>query len=425
MKQLYRKTILPNGVVVQTDYMPHAYSASFGVWIPRGSRHEKKGEYGLSHFYEHLVFKGTRNRTALEIAHSIEDRGGNLEAYTTRQETGFYANVVAEDIPLAVDVIADMLMNPRFDKSEMEKERKVIIEEIYSYDDIPEELAGDVFNAAHFAGCGIAHSITGKVSDVRKLTHEQILEYERQVLCDVPLYVCAAGKVNHDELVNLCVEKFSRKKTGKILPNDNYVCHSGIKIVGKQDITQSNLFWGTSFGYDVLDENMRYAFSLFNVAIGAGISSRLFQKIREDHGLAYSVYSTADVYCNCMDWGVSLATEPKQLKKALSLTIEVTRNFLKNGFEKNELERTKTNIIGGLRMGTDSPEKRVMRLAEQTLHLGRFYPTEESIKSISKMNADEVLEIVRTVFENSKYTIAVVQPEDAKIIDLKKWLQNF
>lgn len=422
MKQFYQKTVLPNGIVVQTDYMPHAYSASVGAWIPRGSRHEKSGEFGLSHFYEHLVFKGTENRTALEIAHSIEDRGGNLEAYTTRQETGFYANVVADDVPLAVDVIADMLMNPRFEKAEMEKERKVIIEEIHSYDDIPEELAGDVFNAAHFAGCGIAHSITGKVSDVKKLTHEQMWEYERQVLCDVPLYVCAAGKVNHEELVNLCVKKFSRKKSGKVSPTDDYSYRGGVKIVGKQDIAQSNLFWGTSFGYDALEENVRYALSIFNVAIGAGMASRLFQKIREEHGLAYSVYSTADVYCNCMDWGVSLATEPRQLKKALSLAIEETNGFLKNGFEKDELERTKTNIIGGLRMGADSPEKRMMRLAEQTLHLGRFYPTDEAVKSVLKMTAEETLEIVRNVFEKGKFTIAVVQPDDVKKPDLKKCL---
>lgn len=423
MKQLYRKTVLPNGVVVQTDYMSHAYSASIGVWIPRGSRHEKQGEHGLSHFYEHLVFKGTENRSALEIAHSIEDRGGNLEAYTTRQETGFYANVVAADVPLAIDVISDMLMNPRFEKSEMEKERKVIIEEIHSYDDIPEELAGDVFNASHFAGCGIAHSITGKVRDVKALTQDQMWEYERQVLCDVPLYVCAAGKVDHDELVGLCADKFARKKSGSKVLVDEYKCRDGVKIVGKQDIAQSNVFWGTSFGYDNLDEKTRYALSLFNVAIGAGMASRLFQKVREDNGLAYSVYSTADVYNNCMDWGVSLATEPRQLKKALSLAIAETSGFLKNGFEKDELERTKTNIVGGLRMGSDSPEKRVMRLAEQTLHLGRFYPTEEAEKNILKMTADETLVVVRDVFEKGKFTIAVVQPDDAKKPDLKEFLR--
>lgn len=414
--------MLSNGVVVLTDYMPHAFSASVGVWLPRGSRHEKKGEFGLSHFYEHLVFKGTENRTALEIAHSIEDRGGNLEAYTTRQETGFYANVVAEDVPLAIDVISDMLMNPRFEKSEMEKERKVIIEEIHSYDDIPEELAGDVFNAAHFAGCGIAHPITGKVRDVKALTNEQMWEYERQVLEDFPIYVCASGKVNHDELVNLCVKKFARKKSGTVAPFDAYKSRGGVKIVEKQDISQSNLFWGTSFGFEQLEENVRYALSLFNVAIGAGMASRLFQKIREEHGLAYSVYSTADVYCNCVDWGVSLATEPRQLKKALSLAIDETRKFLREGFAKDELERTKTNVVGGLRLGADSPEKRVMRLVEQTLHLGAFYPMENTIRGIAKVTADDVVETVRNIFDRKNFTIAVVQPEGTKKLALDRFL---
>lgn len=423
MKQIYRKTVLPNGVVVQTDYMPHSYSVALGAWLPRGSRHEPAVEYGLSHFYEHLVFKGTENRSAFEIACSVEDRGGNLEAYTTRQETGFYATVVKEDVGLAIDVIADMLMNPRFDKVEMEKERKVIIEEIRSYDDIPEEVAGDIFNAVHFKGCGIAHSITGSVKEVRNLTHEQMWEYERQVLQDMPIYVCAAGKVDHDELVDLCAKKFAKKKSGKIWPVDEYKCNSGVKIVGKQDTQQSNLFWGVSFGEKMLEEKNRLALSVFNVAIGAGMSSRLFQKIREERGLAYSVYTTADVYKDCMDWGVSLATEPRQLKTALKLSIDEVHNFIAKGFGKDELERTKANIIGGIRLGADSPEKRVMRLAEQTLHLGDFNPMEDTEKSIAKLTEAEIVDVVKNAFENAKYSISVVQPSDHKKPDLKDFLK--
>jgi len=418
----YRRTVLPNGVVVQTDYMPHAYSASVGAWLPRGSRHEKADEFGLSHFYEHLVFKGTENRSALDIARSVEDRGGNLEAYTTRQETGFYANVVAEDVPLAVDVIADMLMNPRFEKSDMEKERKVIIEEIHSYDDIPEELAGDVFNAAHFAGCGIAHSITGKARDVRSLTLEQMWEYERQVLEDFPVYVCAAGKVDHETLVDICRKKFSAKKSGKKTPSDVYCANSGIKIVSKQDVQQSNLFWGTSFGSDMLEPRNRYAISLFNVAMGAGMSSRLFQKIREERGLAYSVYSTIDVYRDCLDWGVALATEPRRLKTAVSLSSDEINRFLRDGFTKGELDRTRANILGNMRVGADSPEKRVMRLAEQTLHLGRVFSMHEVERGLLTLTEDEVMDVVRTAFEAGKRTIAVVQPDDAKKPDLKEFL---
>ncbi|MBO4436192.1 MAG: insulinase family protein [Fibrobacter sp.] len=418
MKQLVKKTVLDNGITILSDYMPHAYSVAMGVWIPRGSRHEAKDEYGLSHFYEHLVFKGTENRTALEIARSIEDKGGNLEAYTTRQETGFYAQIERSHLPLAVDVIADMLMHPRMDKKEMEKERRVIIEEIHSYDDIPEEIVGDVFNAIHFKGCGIAHSITGNIKQVKSLTHRQMLKYREQVTNEIPLLICASGKVDHEEFVQLCAEKFAQKKCTGTLPADIYRAHNSVKVVQKQDIAQSNLFWGLSFDRNLMDERGRCALSLFNVAMGAGMASRLFQKIREDKGLAYSVYSTADIYCDCTDWGVSLATEPHQLKTALELSLNETRNFLKRGFNKGEFERTKTNILGGMYLGADSPEKRVVRMAEQVLHLGEFHTMEHSEKIIKSMTEDEVVSTVNRLFNAAKFSAAVIEPAGRKKTEL-------
>ncbi|SHH35859.1 Predicted Zn-dependent peptidase [Fibrobacter sp. UWCM] len=418
MKQAVKKTVLDNGITILTDYMPHAYSVAVGVWVPRGSRHEAKDEYGLSHFYEHLVFKGTEKRSALEIAHAIEDKGGNLEAYTTRQETGFYAQIERSHLPLAVDVIADMLMHPRMDKKEMEKERRVIIEEIHSYDDIPEEIVGDVFNAIHFKGCGIAHSITGTVKQVKALTHRQMLKYREQVISEIPLLICASGKVDHEELVQLCAEKFAQKKCSGVLPADVYRAHNSVKVVQKQDIAQSNLFWGLSFDRNLMDERGRCALSLFNVAMGAGMASRLFQKIREDKGLAYSVYSTADIYCDCTDWGVSLATEPHQLKTALELSLNETRNFLKRGFSKGEFERTKTNILGGMYLGADSPEKRVVRMAEQMLHLGEFHTMEHSEKIIKSMTEDEVVVTVNRLFGAAKFSAAVIEPAGRKKTEL-------
>jgi predicted Zn-dependent peptidase len=418
MKQIVKKTVLDNGITILTDYMPHAYSVAVGAWIPRGSRHEAKDEYGLSHFYEHLVFKGTENRSALEIARSIEDKGGNLEAYTTRQETGFYAQIERSHLPLAVEVIADMLMHPRMDKKEMEKERRVIIEEIHSYDDIPEEIVGDVFNAIHFKGCGIAHSITGNIKQVKALTHRQMLKYRAQVTDEIPLLICASGKVDHEELVKLCAEKFAQKKTRGVLPADAYRAHNSVKVVQKQDIAQSNLFWGLSFDRNLMDERGRCALSLFNVAMGAGMASRLFQKIREDRGLAYSVYSTADIYCDCTDWGVSLATEPHQLKTALELSLNETRNFLKRGFNKGEFERTKTNILGGMYLGADSPEKRVVRMAEQVLHLGEFHTMEHSEKIISSMTEDEVVATTNRLFNAAKFSAAVIEPAGRKKTEL-------
>ena len=414
MKQNIKQTVLENGITILTDYMPHAYSATVGVWIPRGSRHEAPDEFGLSHFYEHLVFKGTENRTALEIAHAIEDRGGNLEAYTTRQETGFYAQVESGDVPLAIDVISDMLMHPRFDKKEMEKERGVIIEEVHSYDDIPEELVGDIFNAIHFKGCGIAHSITGTVKQVKSLTRKQMLKYGHQVTDEIPLYVCASGKVNHQQLVELCAEKFEQKKTISAAPDDIYTPNQSTKLVQKSDITQSNLFWGLSFDRSLTNELDRCAFSIFNVAMGAGMASRLFQKVREDKGLAYSVYSTSDLYKDCIDWGVSIATEPHKLNTALSLSVNEVKKFLRHGFLKDELERTKTNILGSMHLGADNPEKRVVRLAEQMLHIGEIHTMEDVEKKIRAITEDEVLATINRLFKTAKYSIAVVEPKSKK-----------
>ena len=414
MKQIVKKTTLDNGITILTDYMPHAYSVAVGVWIPRGSRHETKDEFGLSHFYEHLVFKGTENRSALEIARAIEDKGGNLEAYTTRQETGFYAQIERSHLPLAIDVIADMLMHPRMEKKEMEKERRVIIEEIHSYDDIPEEIVGDVFNAIHFKGCGIAHSITGNIRQVKALTHRQMLKYREQVINEIPLLICASGKVDHEALVELCAEKFAQKKSNGTVPVDSYKSHNSVKVVQKQDIAQSNLFWGLSFDRGLMDERARCALSLFNVAMGAGMASRLFQKIREDRGLAYSVYSTADIYCDCVDWGVSLATEPHQLRTAMDLSLNETRDFLKRGFKKGEFERTKANILGSMYLGADSPEKRVVRMAEQVLHLREFRTMEESEKTINSMTEGEVVAITNKLFDSAKFSAAVIEPAGRK-----------
>ena len=418
MKQTIKQTVLKNGITILTDYMPHAYSAAVGVWIPRGSRHEAPDEFGLSHFYEHLVFKGTENRTALEIAHAIEDRGGNLDAYTTRQETGFYAQVESRDMPLAIDVISDMLMHPRLDKKEMEKERGVIIEEVHSYDDIPEEVAGDVFNAIHFKGCGIAHSITGNVKQVQSLTRKQMLKYGHQVTDEIPLYVCASGKVNHEHLVELCAEKFEQKKVNGTTPHDIYKSNQSVKVVQKSDITQSNLFWGLSFDRELMNDRDRCAFSIFNVAMGAGMASRLFQKVREDKGLAYSVYSTSDLYRDCVDWGVSLATDPQKLKTALNLSVNEVKKFLRHGFLKDELERTKTNILGSMHLGADSPEKRVLRMAELMLHLGEVHTMEEVEKKVRNIEEEEILTTMNRLFDSAKFSVAVVEPKSKKKTEL-------
>jgi predicted Zn-dependent peptidase len=410
LRQKILRTELDNGITVLSDYMPNAYSANVGVWIPRGSRHETAEINGLAHFYEHLVFKGTEKRSAYDIAHTIEDRGGNLEAYTTRQETGFYAQVIREDLPLALDVISDMLMHPRFDPKEIEKERKVIIEEVHSYDDIAEECVGDLFNAIHYKGCGLEFPIAGTVKTVKGLNREGLVEFERQVLEDLPLTICAVGKVEHERIVDLVLEYFEAKKSARKPFANPYKANATQKTKTKKELSQSNLFWGTSF--DFTDGNMDFlrALGLFNVAFGADMGSRLFQKVREERGLAYSVYSMTDVYKDTLGWGVSLATAPHKMDLALSIAKKEFEHFLKNGFEKGELERTKMNVIGGLRIGADSSEKRLMRLADQALHLGCVFSMAETESHVKAFSEEKVVELLREAFKTAPFATAIVKP---------------
>lgn len=409
-RQKISKTELENGITVVTDYMPGTYSANVGVWIPRGSRHENPATNGLAHFYEHLVFKGTEKRSAFEIAHTIEDRGGNLEAYTTRQETGFYAQIVREDVPLALDVISDMLMHPRFEAHEVEKERKVVIEEVHSYEDIAEECVGDLFNEIHYKGCGLALPIAGTVKTVKGLSREKLVECEREVLEDLPLTVCAVGKIEHEKIVDLVRKNFEGKKSAKKNCENFYCANAARKTKSKKDLNQSNLFWGTSFDFREGNIDFLRALGLFNVAFGADMGSRLFQKVREERGLAYSVYSMTDVYRDVLGWGISLATAPHKMDEALEIAQREFQDFLEKGFEKGELERTKRNIIGGLRIGSDSAEKRLMRLADQMLHLGRVYTMAETESQVSKFSEERLMELLREAFTEAPFATAVVKP---------------
>lgn len=422
MQQQILETKLKNGITILTDRMSNAHSTAIGIWIPRGSRHESLEENGLSHFYEHLVFKGTKNRNAFEIASTLEDRGGQLEAYTTRQETGFYAQVVPKDAFLALEVMADMLMNPLFDKGDISKERKVIIEEIRSYEDIAEECAADLFYATHFAPCGLSSPIAGTVQSVRCLTRESMLKYKEQVISEIPIYVCAAGKIDHDSLVEECKKVFKNKKTKISKLPENYGIAPSFKISSKPDLQQSSLVWGTSFQKTNLSKDFRFALSLFNVAFGAGMSSRLFQKIREEHGLAYTVYSTTDVFSDSYGFSVSLATDPAKLLKSIQLVKNEFLNFMEKGFLEGELKRTKRNILGSLEIGSDNTEKRLLRLAEHRLHFGECQAIDSVKDSLKKLDNAKILKILSEAFDLKNFSVAVVEPKGAPKIKPSEFL---
>lgn len=419
MRQFVQITDLENGIRVASEKMSSAASVSVGVWLPRGSRFENISVNGLCHFYEHMVFKGTEQRSSLQIAREIEDRGGNMNAFTTKEHTCFYARVVQDDLTLALDVLSDLLMHPLIDAKEFEKERKVIIEEIRSYDDMPDELAGDLYNEVHYKGCGLAYPIAGTVRSVKGITRDHMLDYQRAVLREAPLLVCVAGNVEHEALVELCRKFFHRKKTGPLSVVDNYASAGGSRTEYKE-IQQANVVFGTS--QVDLGKRQRFALNLFNVAFGSGMASRLFQKVREDHGLAYSIYSGIDAQIGSRGFSISLATDVKKLPKAMQLIRGELVQFVREGFAKDELERTRMNILGGIKLGMDSTSNRQNRLARQLLRNGTHTTLAQTEKAILSLDADEILATVRDLVLGGSWAVGAVLPKGCKPVDFTPYL---
>ncbi len=420
IRQFVQITDLPNGLRIASEKMSGAASVSVGIWLPRGSRYEEIAVNGLCHFYEHMVFKGTRKRSALQIAREIEDRGGSLNAFTTKEHTCFYARVIQEDLSLALDVLSDLVMEPTLDTKEFEKERKVIIEEIRSYDDMPDELASDLFSAVHYKGCGLERPIAGTEKSVKAIPLSRMQDYQRGVLREAPLLLCIAGNVDHARLVEDCKKWFAPKKSGPLTVSDNYKARSGSKVVHK-DVQQASIVLGTS--RPDLGRKQRFALNIFNTAFGSGMASRLFQKVREEHGLAYSIYSSIEAQIGSRGFTINLATDVRKLGKAMRLVHDELVRFMNDGFVADELERTKTNILGGIKLGLDSTSNRQNRLARQLLRNGGYTSMTQTEKAIREMTADEVLASVADLVGNGSWAIGAVLPKGAKPVDLEPFLK--
>jgi len=417
MRQLVEISHLPNGVTVASERMPGAYSISAGLWVGVGSSAEKPIVNGVSHFFEHMVFKGTQKRTSLQIAHEIEERGGSLNAYTTREHTCFYARTVREDFSLALDTICDLAMNPLLEKVEIEKERKVIIEEIRSYEDAPDELAHDVYAALHFKGQGLAMPITGTVKSVRGVGQRELRAHHASVLKNYPIIVVASGNVDHELLVGKCRGLLSKKAstaTSKMIHSPG-TGHSS-KLIRK-DVQQANIVAGTSIPIQHKGRQ-RLSLSLFNLIFGDGMASRLFQKVREDNGLAYSVYSGIDNFQGCRAFNITLGTDPKRQQRAVDLIHKEVRDLLTGGLRPNELERAKTAILGGIKLGLDSPSNRMNRLARSVMRTGRYTPFAVIEKELAQIKASEVMEVVEELFLQGTWSAGAVIPKEGAKLNL-------
>jgi predicted Zn-dependent peptidase len=397
MTEQVQVTRFPSGLTVLTEYMPGLRSATVGVWVKRGSRHESPEWNGICHFIEHTVFKGTERRTALDIAVESDRLGGHFDAYTTHELTGFAMKVVDAAVPQAFDLLADMLARPRFDAEELRREQKVIIEEMKMVEDTPDEYLGEIFNAAYFPTHALGRPIEGTAETVSTFDRERTARFHRAAYAPRNLVVAAAGNVNHQQLVELAGRLLDREgdNDAEDLSLDEAAPAPAAPILvrRKKELEQAHLIlaapWPSARSAD------RYAASLLSSVVGGGTSSRLWQSVREERGLAYSVGSAGSHFTDVGVFQVYAGTSPEQLDEVLELSLAELRRILREPVGEEELRLVKDQAVASILLGLESTSARAGTLARQEIVHGRRIPPDQVIARIEEVTPEDLRRLAR------------------------------
>jgi len=396
-------TTLSNGLRVATDSISHVETATLGVWVDVGSRHESPAINGVSHFLEHMAFKGTQRRTARQIAEEIENVGGYLNAYTSRESTAYHARILKGDVPLAMDLIADILLNSTFDTEEFAREQSVILQEIGQTEDTPDDIIFDYFQALCYPDHPLGQPILGTEAIVRSLTPEIVKGYMTSRYGAKQMVLSAAGNVNHNSIVKLAESLFSElapDRPSLILP----AAYVGGESIVKKDLEQTHVLLGFE-GISTHHPDY-YAASILSSILGGGMSSRLFQEIREKRGLVYSIYTFSSTYEDSGIFGVYANTSPHQMKALMPLMREELRKVTLS-LTAEEIERAKAQYAAGLLMSLENTNGRCEQLASQMLIFGRPIPTEEMMEKITAVTANQLTDLAGRLF-SGKSTLAII-----------------
>ena len=387
MTDQVRSTRLPSGITILSEYMPGLRSVTTGIWVRRGSRHESAELNGICHFIEHAVFKGTKRRTARDIAVESDRLGGNLDAFTTHEMTGFAVKVADRSLPEAFDLLADLLANPRFDQIDLDREQKVILEEMKMVEDTPDELLGELFNAAYFPDQPLGRPIEGTRETVSTFDHDVIAGFHAHEFSPSNLVVAAAGNVEHDQLVGMVERAFPNSSNGGAagspLPNVQTasapVPATPILIEQKKELEQAHLViaapWPDARSSD------RYAASLLASVVGGGTSSRLWQTIREERGLAYSVGSGGNTFSDVGVFTIYAGTSPEHVDEVFDLSLEELRRIVAETVPEEELQLAKDQAISSILLGLESSSVRAGALARQEIIHGRYLSPAEIVQT--------------------------------------------
>lgn len=403
-----QKTILPNGLRILSEEIPQVHSVSVGIWVEAGSRDECAEENGISHFVEHMLFKGTKRRSARQIAKEIDAVGGILNAFTSKEFSSFYAKVLAAHLPTALDILFDLYLNSLFAPEELEKERQVIIQEINMVEDSPDDYIHDLFSEYFWPRHPLGLPILGRIETISRMKRQQLTKFFHQNYLRAQPIIAAAGKLKHDDLVQavnnyLGQKKFQPKKRQASPPRP----HPHVKVKEKK-LEQVHLILGTK-GLAV-GHPQRYVFSVLNTILGGGMSSRLFQEVREKRGLAYSVYSFISSFYDSGLLGVYVGTGDNVLPRVLQILLREMRNLTEDGPKPKELACAKEQLKGNLLLSLESTDSRMNRLAKSEIYFQRFIQVEEIIEGIEKVTAADVRDLAQKLFNPEFLSLTVLGP---------------
>lgn len=391
---------LSNNLKIAYERISHARSISAGVWVLSGSRYEKIS--GMSHFIEHMLFKGTKNKTAREIAEKMDKTGGQLNAYTTREYTAYYAHTVSECMDDALELLSDMIKNSLFSPDDIELEKNVVLEEIAMYEDSPEDLVFDLLEEHAFSGNTLGRSITGTKESVKSITQKAIYEHMASFYTPSDMVISVAGNFDEEKMLYL-VEKYfgdieDKNKTEIELIKPTFTTGENITF---KDIEQANLAIGfESFGYE---DDWRYPLIILNNALGSSMSSRLFQRIREEEGLAYSVYTSVSTYRDTGLFSIYAGLKPENIEKTEKIIKEEIGKLLNNGFTEDEIERAKRQITGSIILSSEGVGSHMSSMGKGILLSGRVKSEEELLDKVSSVKKEDIIKVSKMLFGKDNF----------------------
>lgn len=403
---MYQKTILDNGVRILSEEIPHIRSISTGIWVDIGSRDETDTNSGISHFIEHMLFKGTKTRSAKAIAETLDAVGGQLNAFTTKEYTCYHAKVLDEHFDLALDLLTDMLFNSNFDQQDLERERNVIIEEIKMGEDAPDEMVHDIFTKTIWRGHPLGRSIIGTSEIVNSLNRDDLVQYYSQHYTASNIVVSVAGNIKHETVVEKLTPIFSKLGAGSNKPpklppamTKDLVCHN-------KETEQVHMVIGTP-GYKLKHQDI-YAVQIISNILGGGLSSRLFQEIREQRGLVYSVYAYHSSYHDTGLFAVYAGLSKQNVDQTMELIFKELKDISEKGITKSELQRAKDQLKGGMMLSLENTNTRMSRLGKSEIYLGKVLSLDELLEKAYKVTNDDIRRVTKQLFCPENFAMSAV-----------------